>query len=87
MSFSGSLTAKCVPLNNQPCMIRPTLTDLNPVELNYYPFMISLDKFNEKCNAADDSFTKICVPSETIDINIKVFSMITRINEAKTYFM
>ena len=49
--------------------------------------MISLDKFNEKCNAADDSFTKICVPSETIDINIKVFSMITRINEAKTYFM
>ena len=25
-------------------MVRPTLADLNPVELKYYPFMISLDK-------------------------------------------
>ena len=25
-------------------MIRPTLVNLNPVELTYYPFMISLDK-------------------------------------------
>ena len=28
-------------------MVRPTLIDLNPVELKYYPFMISLD--NHKC--------------------------------------
>ena len=25
-------------------MIRPTRIDLNPIELNIYPFMISLDK-------------------------------------------
>ena len=30
-------------------MIRLTLIDLNPAELNYYPFMISLDK----CNGTD----------------------------------
>ena len=47
LSFSESLTTKCVSLNNEPCMIRPTLIDLNPVELNYYPFMISLDKCRE----------------------------------------
>ena len=47
LSFSGSLTTKSVSLNNEPCMIRPTLIDLNPVELNYYPFMISLDKCRE----------------------------------------
>ena len=47
LSFSGSLTTKCVSLNNEPCMIRPTLIDLNPVELNYYPFLISLDKCRE----------------------------------------
>ena len=34
----------------QPCMLRPTLTDLNPPELKYYPFMISLDKCNGSCN-------------------------------------
>ena len=30
-------------LKNEPRMTRPTLTDLNSVELNYYLFMISLD--------------------------------------------
>ena len=34
----------------QLCMLRPTLIDLNPPELKYYPFMISLDKCNRSCN-------------------------------------
>ena len=33
-SFSESLATKCVSLNNKPCVIRPILIDLNPVELN-----------------------------------------------------
>ena len=65
-------------------MIRRTLFDLIPVELNYYPFMISLDKFSGICNSVDDISTKICVSSKTKDINIKVFNMITNINESKT---
>ena len=65
-------------------MIRPTLIDLNPVELNYLSFMISLDKRNGSCNAVDDLSTKICVPSETKDMNDKKFNMITRTNDAKT---
>ena len=31
--FSESLATKCVPLNNEPYMIRRTLIDVNPVEL------------------------------------------------------
>ena len=54
LSFSGSSESKCVSLNNEPCTIRPTLINLNPTELNYYPFMISLDKCSRSCNAADD---------------------------------
>ena len=65
-------------------MIRPTPIDLNPVELNYLSFMISLDKCNGSCNAVDDLSTKICVPSETKNMIDKKFNMITRINEAKT---
>ena len=52
-------------LSNESCMARPTVIDLNPIELNYYPFMISLDKCNEICNAIDDLSTKICIPSKT----------------------
>ena len=44
LSFSGFLATKCVSLNNKSFMIRPTFRDLNPTELIYYLFMISLDK-------------------------------------------
>ena len=58
LSFSKSLASvakvsdrtKCVPLNVEPRMVRPTLIDLNPVELKYYPFMISLDKCSGSYN-------------------------------------
>ena len=83
LSFSKYLVCnqtKCLFLNDKPCIIRPTLIDLNPVELNYYPFMISLDRCSGSCNVLSP---KICVPKQTKDINIKVFSMITNENEAK----
>ena len=48
-------------------MTRLTLIDLNPVELNDYPFMFSLDKCNGICNADDDLFAKTYVPSNTKD--------------------
>ena len=57
-NFSGSLASKCVSLINKICMIRPSLTDLSPAELNYYPFMISLDKYSGSGDAADDLPTK-----------------------------
>ena len=49
LSFSRSLATKCVSLNDEPCMTRPILIDLNPIELNYYPCMICLHKCNESC--------------------------------------
>ena len=63
-------------------MTKPMLADLNPVELNY-SFMISLEKFIGSFNVFDDLFMKMYVLSETKDVNVKVFNMIT-INEVKT---
>ena len=48
-------------------MVRSTLIDLNTVELNYYPFMISLHKVTGSCNVLSP---KICVLKETKDINV-----------------
>ena len=44
-SFIESLTTKFVSLNNEPYVIRATLIDLNLDELNYYLFIVSLDKW------------------------------------------
>ena len=64
-------------------MIRPTFVDLSLVELNYYPFVISLDKYVGSCNSVDGLSTKICVPSKTKDVNVKLFNMLTNRNETR----
>ena len=45
--------------------------------------MTNLDKSNGSYNAINDLSTKIYVPGITKDVNVKVFNMITRRNEAK----
>ena len=54
-------------------MIRYPLIDLNLVELKYFPFMISLDKYNGSFN----------VQGKTKNTNVKAFNMERRINETK----
>ena len=60
---------------------RPTLIDLNPVELKQYSCMISLEKRNGSCNVLSP---KICVLKKTKDINVKIFHQLTNKTEAKT---
>ena len=49
-------------LNDEPCMIRPTIIDMNPNELRYYLFMISLNKCNGSYHVLSP---KLCVSKET----------------------
>ena len=67
LSLTSSLArnqTKCLFSNDKPCTVRPTLTDLDPIELKYYPFMISLDK----CTVSFNVFSpKIYVQKETKD--------------------
>ena len=69
LSFSSSFTCiakvsdrtKCLSLNDEPCMVRPNLLDLNPIELKYYPFMISLGKCNGSYKVLSP---KTCIPKK-----------------------
>ena len=45
----------------------------------------SLDKCNGIFNATDDLSIKKCVLSKTKDVNVKVFNMMTRTNEAEAF--
>ena len=66
LSFSKSLArvakvsdqTKCLFLNDEPFMVRPTLIDINPDELKYYPFMISLNKCTGRCNVLSPMCSK-----------------------------
>ena len=73
LSFSESIASManvsnfitCISLNNQPCMTRPTVIDLNLDEYNqglrYYQFMVNLDRCNGNGNTFYDPSGKTCV--------------------------
>ena len=87
MANDSSLTA-CISLNNQPCITRSTLVDLNSYEYNqglgYYTFMVNLDRCNGSCNILDDPSDKTCLSNKTENVNLSVFNTIVRINKLKT---
>ena len=60
------------------------LTDLNPDEFHYYPFIISMNKCNGSFNAVKDPFGSICFPVKTEGVNPKVFNVIKEIKESRT---
>ena len=49
-------------INDEPCMVRPTHINLNPVELKYYSLMVNLNKCNGSCSVFSP---KACVPKKT----------------------
>ena len=68
LSFSRCLATKRVSLNNEPCITRSSLVDLNPVKLKY-------------CNAVDDVSTKICVPNQTKSADVKILNVIKELEK------
>ena len=75
-------------LSNQKYRIQPALINLHPneysQEFHYYPFAVKLDRCVGSCNDINDLSNKVCVPNKTEDLNLRMFNMITGINESKT---
>ena len=65
-------------LNNKQCKTRPFLIDLNPTELKYYLYIITLDKCNGNYNTLTKILDTICVLNEVENVDLNVFNLITR---------
>ena len=76
-------TLECVSAINEKCMSRPKITDLNKNEPAFYTYSIKVKKFSGDCNNINDPMAKLCVPDIVRDINIKVFNLLSRINETR----
>ena len=75
-----------VSMNNQECIVRPEIVNVNSNEPVFYPLGIKTSKCSGSCNSINDPYAKLCVPDVVKNINIKVFNLMSRINE-KTYKM
>ena len=59
LSLRELLATKFLPVNDEPCLVRPTLISLNSYGLNFFPFMINLDGCNNICNTLYNPCAKI----------------------------
>ena len=82
-NFTNLSSLKCISMNNQVCKARPQVVDANSNNSVFYPFIIKTTKCSGNCNNINDPYAKICVPDITINLNIKVFNLMSRTNETR----
>ena len=70
-------------MNNQECKIRPEIINVNANKSMFYPFSIKVNKCSGICNNINDPYAKFCVPDVVKNINVKVFNLMSRINETR----
>ena len=74
---------KCVSVVNEKCIARPKIIDTKTNEPVFYPLSVKVNKCSGSCNTINDPMAKLCVPDIVKDMNIKVFNMLSRINETR----
>ena len=72
-----------ISMNNQECKVRPEIINADSNDPVFYPFSIKTSKCSGNCNNINDPYAKICVPDVVQDLNVKVFNLMSRTNEAR----
>ena len=81
LSYVHSL--ECISMSNQEYKARPKIIDLNNNELVFYPYISKVNKCSGSCSNINDPSAKLCVPDIIKNINVKVFNLMSRINETR----
>ena len=74
---------ECVSMNNQECKIRSEIINVNTNEPMFYPYSITINKYKESRNTINDPYAKLCIPDTIKNINVKIFSLMSKINETR----
>ena len=81
LSYVNSL--ECISMNNQEYKSRPKIINVNNDEPVFSPYSIKVNKCSGSCNSINDPYAKLCVPDIIKNINVKVFNLMSRINETR----
>ena len=79
----NAVPLKCVSMNNQECRIRPEIINISCNEPILQPYSIEVNKYRGSCNNINDPYAKLLVPDVAKNINVKVFNLMSRTNEAR----
>ena len=70
-------------MQNQECKVRPEIINVNSSDPVFYPFSVKTSKCSGSCNNINDPYAKICVPDIVKNLNVKVFSLMSRTTETR----
>ena len=73
----------CISMNNQECKVRPKIVNVNNEEPAFFPFNIKRSKCSGSCNNINNPHAKLCVSDVFKNLNVKVFDLMSRTNEAR----
>ena len=82
-NFTSVNSLSCISMSNQPCKARPEIINVNSNNPIFYCFSIKANKCSGNCNNINDPYSKICVPDVVKNLNVKVFNLMSRTNEAR----
>ena len=71
-------------MNNQECKVRPKTVDVSSNSPIFYHFSVKINRCSGNCNSINDPYAKICVPDILSNLNVKVFKLMSRINETRS---
>ena len=70
-------------MTNQKCRARPKIINVKTNDLVFYPYSIKVNKCIDSCNNINNPYAKLCIPDIVKKNKVKVFNLISRINETK----
>ena len=70
-------------IKNQECKVRPEIVNVNSNEPMFFPFSIKTSKCCGSCNNINNPYVKFCISNVVKNLNIKVFNLLSRINETR----
>ena len=76
---------ECVSVDNQKCMSRPKILDVNEGfgEALFYLYNVLVNKCSGSCDTLDNPMAKLCIPNIIKRINMKVYNFLMRLNETR----
>ena len=73
----------CISMNNQACIARPEIFNVNSNNPVFNHFSIKASKCSGNYNDINNPSAKICVPGFAKDLNVILFNFMSRTNEAR----
>ena len=70
-------------MNNEECKVRSHIVNVNSDDPVFYCFSITASKCSSSCNNINDPYVKTCVPSVIKNLNVNVFSLMSRTTETR----